>query len=44
MDTKGWLESLKERGHFKDQGVGGKMMLVWISGCRSMGHEDMDWI
>jgi hypothetical protein len=27
-----WRESLKERDHLEDQGIGGKMGLEWILG------------
>jgi hypothetical protein len=30
--TRFWWESPRERGHFEDQGVGGKMRSKWILG------------
>jgi hypothetical protein len=37
-----WLESLKKRVLKEGQGVDGKMILVWISGGKRMGHGDMN--
>jgi hypothetical protein len=32
MYTKFWLENLKERDHFEDLGIDGKIILEWILG------------
>jgi hypothetical protein len=32
MHTKFWLENLKERNHFEDLWIDGKIVLEWILG------------
>jgi hypothetical protein len=40
--TRFWWESPKERDHFEDQGVGGKMGSEWILGRLVWGG--VDWL
>jgi hypothetical protein len=39
-----WVESLRERDHLEDQGVGGKMGSEWILGRLAWGGGGVDWI
>jgi hypothetical protein len=41
--TRFWWESLKERGHSEDQGVGGRMGSEWLLGRLVWGGW-VDWI
>jgi hypothetical protein len=43
--TRFWWESLKERDHLEDQGVGGKMESEWILGRLAWGlWIGFDWL
>jgi hypothetical protein len=43
--TRFWWESQKERVHFEDQGVGGKMGSEWILGRLAWGvWIGFDWL
>jgi hypothetical protein len=39
--TRFWWESPKERDHWEDQGVGGKMESEWILGRLAWGGVDL---